>query len=101
VLTYALVDAATEEVIDELVFRLDSSSQQALQFRGLVPSRDPWLFESPYEFKIKVTLGAQEYQVVYSEPFEVAVVETCDLTQLIPVSLGPYIVGVNDGFRLF
>ena len=72
-LMYSLVDAQTEAEVDGSVFSIDTSSPGSLRFRGQPPSRDPWLFNQPYEYKIKVKFGPSQspYQVVYSEPFQV------------------------------
>ena len=47
-----------------------------------MPARDPWLDDSPFEYKIKVTLGT--YLTVFSDPFLVQVNDSCAETQLIP-----------------
>lgn len=87
--------------IDETVFWIDRSSSESLKLRGRVPSRDPWLFDSPLNFKIEVTLGDQNYVTEYSEPFEVVVADTCNNASLVTVSLGPYIVPDDETTREF
>ena len=61
-----------------------------------MPNRDPWLFESPFKFKIEVTLGTQPYVTVYSDAFDVIITDTCKQTSLIDVSIGPYVVADDE-----
>ena len=72
-LMYSLVDAQTGAEVDGTVFSIDTSSPGSLRFRGRPPSRDPWLLNQPYNFKIKVRLGPSQtpYSEVFSEPFQV------------------------------
>ena len=51
-LKYTLVDALTEQPVDASVFSLSTASSQSLRFLGKPVSRDPWLLNSPYEYKI-------------------------------------------------
>jgi len=97
---YELVDATTEEIIDTTVFSLDVSSSLSMKLRGLVAKREPWLTRSPHKFKIRTILGAN-YQRVNSAPFTVVVTDPCLTTKLIPISLGPYVVAINDGIKQF
>ena len=56
-LKYTLVDAATEDPIDPNLFSLSTASSQNIRLYGAPNGNDPWVIDSPYEFKIKVQLG--------------------------------------------
>ena len=87
--------------MDDAVFFLDTSSQATIWLRGTAPSRDPWLFDSPYEFKIKVTLGTTPFATAFTDTFDVIVSDTCLDTQLITRDLGPYVATYDGGLQSF
>ena len=76
---------------------MSQSDPSALTFRGIIPARDPFFTEQPYQFRIKVTLGFNSYVTVFSEPFIINVLDTCLSTQLISVELGPYYAEFGAG----
>ena len=79
-LRYELVDAQTGETIDVNAFNLITSDPSELVLFGQPPSQDPWFTNSPFEFKIKVTLGAKPDLTVFSDPFEIIVNDSCSAT---------------------
>lgn len=90
------MDVITELPVDTSVFSLSTASQTSLRFNGKPTSRDPWLFNSPFEYKIKVSLG-MNYFTEFSEPFEVIVEDPCFASSLDSVNLGPYVTEVGAG----
>lgn len=50
-----------------------------------LPSRDPWLYSSPFELTLEATYGT--YGMTISEPIEVSVMDTCFNTKITPQNI--------------
>ena len=79
--TYRLYESITGDEIDPSLFFVETDV--SIPFvRFTLPSRDPWLFNSPFELTLKATF--KPYGHVVSDPIEVTVRDTCFNTKFTP-----------------
>ena len=78
-LTYRLLDAATGDELDPMIFAIDLSGSTLPFIRGTVPSREPWLARSPLLLQIEAVVQ-EGGQIAVSPPLIINLFDPCTET---------------------
>lgn len=82
--SYRLFESVTGNELDPTLFTI-STDASIPYVRYTLPSRDPWLINSPFDLTLEASYG--RYGSAVSEPIAQAVIDTCFTTKITPQNI--------------